>query len=183
MALHQRILSCWVQKKGHTPRPFAPSALTLAGGCPSPLKAGADLSGLFRRMKIKREPVHAIAFARRGRPIGEDVAQMPLAGSTMNFRADHAMPRIPRGFHRAFNRCKKGRPATTAFIFGVRYKKRLTAPGAMIHARPFFIIQRAGTGAFRAMLTQNTLLIWRQGLAGAAAHWRAAFRLAWSDLI
>ncbi|GAL96413.1 hypothetical protein AA0312_2670 [Acetobacter tropicalis NRIC 0312] len=127
-------------------------------------------------MKIKRQTVHAIAFTCWRWTVRKHMAEMALAFGTMYFRADHAVASIPGGFHSAFKRGEKGRPPAATFVFGIRLKKRRATSGTVVNPGPLLIIQRAGTGAFRAMLAQNTLLLRCQRLPWSTARGCAAFR-------
>src|SRR6218665_849488 len=71
---------------------------------------------LLIRLKAQAEAVHAVAQARFGGPVVEQVAQVPAAFGTNNFRADHAMRKILYFFHlfTATQLSVKARPAAVA---------------------------------------------------------------------
>src|SRR6202035_3939444 len=115
-----------------------------------------------RRMEHQRETIHAIAQARRLRAVVEDVAEMAAAAAAMYFGAQHAEGAVLGLADRVLQRLIEARPAGAAFELGVRGEQRQVAAGASEHALAMFLQQRAGTGAFGALLAQDLILLRRQ---------------------
>src|SRR5258706_14145488 len=123
------------------------------------------------------------------------MTQMPAALGAMNFRPRHQEALVGRGVDRLVARGIEARPAAAAFIFGVGIEERLAAARADEQAFAFLCIQRAGAGAFGAVLAQHAELLrtkllapivvgLRDGVVGLIGHggflrWASAYLVSW----
>src|SRR5579864_349987 len=82
------------------------------------------------RREFERHAVHAIAQARRFRPVVEDVAEMAAAAMARYRGAGHAERAVGGLVDRFVERRPKTRPAGAAFEFGLRREQRQVAAGA-----------------------------------------------------
>src|SRR3546814_6820374 len=68
-------------------------------------------------LKKHRYAIHAIALARRFRPVIEHMPQMPAAPAAMDFHARMTKKMICAGLHRLGKRSPEAGPARSAFEF------------------------------------------------------------------
>lgn len=88
----------------------------------------------------------------------EDMPKVALAPGTVNFCTSHAMTAIFPHTDSPFQDIAKRGPARATFIFLPGRKKRFSTLDAIIGPRTFFMIQRAGTWRFRAMMIHDLFL-------------------------
>src|SRR4029079_16903269 len=115
--------------------------------------AFASRTGFFIGVQLQRGPVHAVAQARRPRPVVEDVAEMRLAGGAAHLRAHHAVGTgadlLGGG---RLNRLEEARPARARIEFGLGPEQRCAAGDAAEEALGVVVPVRAGESAFGAGL-------------------------------
>src|SRR5579864_1794849 len=116
-------------------------------------------------MKIERDAVHAITLAGRCRPVIEDMAEMPAAAPAMHLGANHEKAPVARRFDRFVERRGEARPAGAAVELAAGVKQRLSAAGTMIDPRVVLLVERAGSSALGAVLSQHAILRGAQPLA------------------
>src|SRR5215510_1321952 len=109
-------------------------------------------------VELERRTVHAIALPGGLRPIREDVAEVAAAFGAMHLGAGHEEAAIARGADRLAQGLPERRPAGATFILGRGIEQRRAAARADEGARPLFVVERAGTGAFGAVLAQHLVL-------------------------
>src|SRR5579871_7016245 len=78
----------------------------------------------------QRDPVHAVAQARRLRTIVEHMAEMPAATAAMDLRPLHAQGIVLRRGHGALQRRPEARPTGAAVELGGRGEQVEVAAGA-----------------------------------------------------
>jgi hypothetical protein len=80
----------------------------------------------------------------------------------MDLGTGHKKAAVGFGFDRVIKRRPKARPAGPAIKLGIRSEKRLAATGTVVDALTILFVERARTGAFGAVLSQNPILRGRQ---------------------
>src|SRR6185312_15655603 len=81
------------------------------------------------RLEFQRHTVHAIAQARRRRPVIEDVTEMALASAAMHLGAGHEERTVGRCADSVRQGLVETRPAGAAFELRIRGKQRKVAAG------------------------------------------------------
>ena len=94
------------------------------------------------------------------------MAEMAAAAGTMDFGAEHAVDAVLAGLDGLFvEGGVEAGPAGAALEFGVGAEQRAGAAGAMVDALALFGVQRAGAGAFGAVVAHDLVLLGGQALA------------------
>ena len=117
------------------------------------------------RIKCQGDPVHAVALSGRRRTVRKHVAQVSAAPRAMDFGPGHAEAVIDRRPDRIARRAPRS--------WAIRCRSRTWCPTRTIPdrsrrsgtSRPFFVIERTGAGALRAMPAEHLELLGRQRLA------------------
>lgn len=106
--------------------------------------------------ELQRGAVDAVAQAGGAGAVLKNVAKVASAACTLIFRAIPAVFVIRDVEHVSFfYRSPKARPSTAGFVFGFGMEKREIAGLADEDSLAFFLQQRAGAGAFGAILPQD----------------------------
>src|SRR5919108_791126 len=90
---------------------------------------------------------------------------MAPAVGAMHFHARHAVRAIRRGRNGAGQRPEEAGPARAALVLGARLEQRMAAGRAAVFAGALLVVERAGAGAFGAMLAQHAELLGREQAA------------------
>src|SRR5690606_910631 len=73
---------------------------------------GGRSAGGLVALEVERGRVHAVALAGGGGPVGEDVAEVRVAGAAADLRAHHAVARVGEEPHPVWrDRLPEARPA------------------------------------------------------------------------
>jgi hypothetical protein len=104
-------------------------------------------------------PVDAVTQAARSRTIGEDVAEMGIAGGAANLRSPHEERAVRMLAHGGSgNRRREARPAGARIELGVGGKQGRAAAVAAVDAAALLVPERPGEGAFGAVLPGHVVL-------------------------
>src|SRR5262249_5600094 len=149
-----------------------------------PAEAGGEAGRkllLARRRKLERGAIHAVAQAGRLGPIGEDVAEMGLAGGATHLGATHQPRAVVMLPHRlGIRRRGEARPARAGVEFRVGGEQRRATAHATIAPGPLLVPIRAGERALGTVLAGDMILLGRELLAPfslALRHFRRALRV------
>src|SRR5262245_57915142 len=89
---------------------------------------------------------------------------MAAAAPAMHLRAQHAPAAVRGGADGVVERLIEAGPASAAVELGGRGEQRQVAAGAVVHAGPILLVERAGEGALGAVLAQHIVLLGREQL-------------------
>jgi hypothetical protein len=83
--------------------------------------------------------INAVPEPGRGRPIFEDMAQMPATLAAVGFRPNHSETAVRRGLNRALEWGEKAGPSGPALELALSFEERLPAADTAESARPVLV--------------------------------------------
>src|SRR4030095_14104848 len=106
---------------------------------------------------------NTVTQACRRRAVVENMPEVGLTATTLNFGSLHAMCMIGGIDYTSFtDGLIKTWPATSALEFGIAFKKRVSTRGAIISANIFKRFELACPGPFRTLHTRDIINIFRE---------------------